>query len=115
MCRVRSQGPDLPAAQPIARSRVSSDLANSCRRAFERPAGHGEDQIAPIVGAVDDVLHRIDRRHCRLGCGAERFIAWRRAVEDALGVGNTPWIDFDAAERKPRLTDLAAVETIHAN
>ncbi len=40
--------------------------AASCRRAFERPARHREDEIAPELGAGGDVLHRIDGGGCRL-------------------------------------------------
>src|SRR5262249_56482784 len=113
--RVLLPAADPPAARPIARSTVFSDRANSCRRAFERPARDGEDEITPELGAVDDVFHRIDGRHGRLRGGAERLVARRRTLEPALGLRDAPRIDFDGAERERRLGDLAAVEAIKAD
>src|SRR5262249_33302634 len=73
-----------------------------------------EDEITPELGAVDDVLHRVDRGHGRLRGGAEGFVARRRALERALGLGDAPRINFDATEREPRLGNLAALEAIEA-
>ncbi len=51
------------------------------RRPLQRAAGHGQHQIAPELGGIDDVLHRIDRGGGGRGGRAERGVAGRGAAQ----------------------------------
>src|ERR1700722_5540710 len=86
----------------------------SCRRAFERPARHRENEIAPELGARRRILHGIDGCGRSFGRGAKRFVAWRGACPRALGLGNAPRIGLGAADRHARLDHLAAFDAIDA-
>src|SRR5262249_21440843 len=84
----------------------------SCRRAFERPARHRENEIAAKLGAVDDVVHWLDGGHGRLGGRAKCLVARCGAGEGSLRLDNAPRIDLGGADRQPRLGNLAAVEPV---
>ena len=82
-------------------------LSRSSCRAVERPACHGEHEIAPIFGADLDILKRLDRRGGRLARGLERLRSGRFAVQRRFGLGDAARKRLGAADADARVDDLA--------
>jgi hypothetical protein len=85
---------------------------SSCRRAFQRAARHGEDQIAAELRARGDVLQRIDGGHGRFGRRTKSLVARNGAAMRALGLGVAARIGLGAADGKPRLDDFPTFDAI---
>src|ERR1044072_2661475 len=78
--------------------RFISSFLPALRCAVECAAGHGADEIAPILGARLDIHKRLNRRGGGFTGGLKRIRARRLAVERRLGFGDAARERLGAAD-----------------